>query len=215
MNIIKLITLLLITTNLSFYSANGQNLDSIKAKAEYGFKNDGLKMLMHIDHIDYYKVSFLKKELKGNPYLIFITKEYLKGVLLKKDTLISAKMGKEYLNFKNIDSTTTLSLITKPQGDSVTFHYNLLGLEFSKKHKRMIRDDYSLRDGLVTNETFKSISTSSMLPLFVYSLPYEDPKKPGYKFYCALTANGISPDEWWDKYKVEHYIIVEMKIVTD
>ena len=79
----------------------------------------------------------------------------------------------------------------------------------------MMRNDYSLRDGLVTNESFKNIATNTTMPLFVYSLPYEDPKQPGYKYYCALTADGVPPDKWWDKYKVEHYIIVEMKIVTN
>lgn len=215
MNITRLILLLLITTHLLSFDAKGQTVDSIMVKANYGFKNDELKMLMRIDHVDYYKVTFQNKKFKGNPYLHFTTKEYLKGVLVKKDTLISLDFAKEYLKFKNVDSTSVLSLVTKPKGDSITFHYNLLGIEFSKNYKRIVRDDYSLRDGLVTNESYKSIPTNSTLPLFVYSLPYEDPKKPGYKFYCALTAEGISPDKWWDKYKVEHYIIVELKIASN
>lgn len=198
------IILLLSSAVLSFYNANGQIVDSIKAKAEYGSKIKDVQMLMDIDHIDYYKVSFSDKIFKNTPYLLFTTKEYLKGVLVKKDTLISPNFAKEYLKFKNVDSTTVLSLVTKPKGDSITFHYNLLGVEFSKNYKRIIRDDYSLRDGLATNESYKSIATNTTMPLFVYSLPYEDPKQPGYKYYCALTANGVSPDKWWDKYKVEH-----------
>ena len=215
MNFKRLIILFLITTNILSFESNGQTMDSISVKAEYGFKNEELKMLMDIEQVDYYKVTFQNKQLEGNPYLLFTTMEYVKGVLIKKDTLVSQDFAKEYLKFKNIDSTTALSLVTKPKGDSITFHYNLLGVQFSKNYKRLVRDDYSLRDGLVTNESYKSIPVNTVLPLFVYSLPYEDPKQPGYLFYCALTADGVAPDKWWDKYKVEHYIIVEMKIVSD
>jgi len=214
MNFTRLILLLVIITNLLLFEARGQTADSIMVKANYGSKNEEIKMLMRIDHVDYYKVTFQNKKFKGSPYLHFTTKEYLKGILVKKDTLFSPAFAKEYLKFKNVDSTAVLSLVTKPKGDSVTFFYSLLGVEFSKNYKRMVREDYSLRDGLVTNESYKNIPTNSTLPIFVYSLPYEDPRQPGYKFYCALTAEGISPEKWWEKYKVEHYIIVELRIVS-
>ena len=60
---------------------------------------------------------------------------------------------------------------------------------------------------------FKNIPINKTMPFFVYSLPYEDPKRPGYMFYCELTAKGIPPEKWWNKYKVPHFIVVEMKIV--
>lgn len=210
----KFLTLLFLAV-FSFYNVNGQIVDSVQAKAEYGSKIKDLQMLMHLEHTDYYKVNFVKKTFKKAPYLLFTTKEYLKGILVKKDTLVPLDFAKEYLKFKNVDSNTLLSLVTKPKGDSITFHYNLLGFEFSKSYKRILRDDYSLRDGLVTNGSYKNIPVNTTMPLFVYSLPYEDPKRPGYKFYCALTADGVSPDKWWLKYKVEHYIIVELKIVIN
>lgn len=210
----KLKFLLSIMTILTFFNAVGQTVDSIKARAEYGSKIKDVQMLMRIDHMDYYKVTFTEKTLEKNAYLFFTTKEYWKGVLVKTDTLVSNALAKEYLKFNQVDSTTTLSLVTKPKDDSITFHYNLLGVELSKRYKRINRDDYSLRDGLVTNESYKNIPTNTNLPLFVYSLPYEDIRQPGYKFYCALTADSVPPDKWWDKYKVEHYVIVEMKIIT-
>lgn len=191
-----------------------QTLDSLFAKAEYGSKIKDVQLLMRIDSIDYYRVSFLPKHLKKQTYLMFYTKEYWKGKVVKSDTLFTTEMAKEYLSLKDVDSTKNLSLLTKPKGDSITFHYNLLGLEFKKNYKRKHNDQYSLRDGLVTNEKFKSIPVNKTLPLFVYSLPYEDPKRPGYLFYCELTALGIPPDKWWDKYKIEHYIVVEMNIVS-
>jgi hypothetical protein len=193
----------------------GQHTDSISARATYGSKIKDVQMLMDIDDIDYYKVGFLDKKLKKNSYLMFYFKEYWKGVVTKNDTLFSKELAHDYLKFESVDSTTVLSLLTKPQGDSVTFHYNLLGTQFELKYKRINSDAYSLRDGLVTNEVYKSIPINTTLPLFVYSLPYKDPKRPGYSLYCELTTNGIPPNKWWEKYKIEHFIVVEMKIVSD
>ncbi|MDR6734917.1 hypothetical protein [Sphingobacterium sp. 2149] len=201
-----------------FFTINivkGQHIDSISARAEYGSKIEDVRMLMDIDDIDYYKVSFLPKKLKKNSYLLINSKEYWKGVVLKNDTLLQKELAKEYFNFENVDSTTILSLLTKPKGDSVAFHYKLLGADFKVNYKRIPRGDYSLRDGLVTNEKFKNIPINKTLPLFIYSLPYEDPKRPGYLFYCELTAYGIPPEKWWEKYKIEHFIVVEMKIASD
>ncbi|MGY4385448.1 hypothetical protein ACVWYN_002488 [Pedobacter sp. UYP24] len=205
----------IVAFTLSFQKTDAQSIDSVKAKAEYGFKNEEVKILAELDRIDYYKVSFQKKQLKGNPYLLFTTKEYLKGKIVKSEELIPAEVAKQYYKFKNIDSSTTISLTTKPKGDSVTFLYGILNQRIPRTYKRLADDRYSLRDGLVTNEAFKSIPVNTTLPIFAYSLPYEDPKQPGYLFYCAITANGVPPEKWWDTYKIPHYIIVEIKIVTE
>ena len=58
------IILLFVFSILSLYNASGQIVDSIKAKAEYGSKIKDVQMLMHLDHIDYYKVSFSDKTFK-------------------------------------------------------------------------------------------------------------------------------------------------------
>ena len=210
----KLIYFLLVTTLLGIYQALAQLAPTIKAKAEYGSEVKDVQLLMELDHIDYYSTTFIHKNVK-NAYALFTTKEYWYGVLVKKDTLLPSLNPKEYLKFNNTNSTSKISLVTKPAKDSISFHFNLLGITFSKKYKRMNNDEYSLRDGLVTNEEFKTIATNTTLPLFVYSLPYEDPKQPNFKFYCALTADGVPPDKWWDTYKIAHYIIVEMKIISN
>ena len=38
-----------------------QQVDSVRDKAQYGFKNDELKVIADLDRIDYYKVTFDKK----------------------------------------------------------------------------------------------------------------------------------------------------------
>lgn len=195
--------------------AVAQQVDDIKAKAQYGFKNEELKVLAELDQIDHYKVSFEKKTLKGNPFLLFITKEYSKGKVVKQDTLIPPTYAKQFWKFKNIDSNSLITLTTKPQGDSVKFLYRIMDNSFTRTYKRINNELYSLRDGLVTNEEFKSIPVNKTLPLFAYSLPYNDPKKPDYSFYCVITSEGIPPEKWWETYKIPHFIIVEMKIVSE
>lgn len=192
-----------------------QQVDSVRAKAKYGFKNDELKMLAELDRIDYYKLIFDKKTLKGHPFLLLTTKEYSKGKVVKQDTLMYPKYARQFWKFKNIDSNSSITLTTKPQGDSVKFLYRIMGSSFTKTYKRLNDESYSLRDGLVTNEEFKSIPIDKTLPLFAYSLPYDDPKQPGYRFYCVITSNGVPPEKWWETYKIPHFIIVEMKIVSE
>ena len=204
------IALLLLAT-----SSFAQKLDSISAKALYGFAGDDLKILAELDHIDHYKLSFDKQTFSGNSFIVLTTKEYSRGKVVKQDTLISAEAAKEYFSFKKLDSTTKFTLTTKPQGDSVKFLFRILNAQFTKTYKRLNDDAYSLRDGLVTNEEFKRIPLNKTLPLFAYSLPYDDPKQPNARFYCAITANGVQPDKWWETYKIPHYIIVEMKIVSE
>jgi len=192
-----------------------QQVDSVRAKAQYGFELDELQVIAELDRIDYYKVTFDTKTLKGHPFLLFITKEYSEGGVVKQDTLIPPEYARQFSEFKNIDSNSSITLTTKPQGDSVKFLYQILGNSFTRTYKRLNDDAYSLRDGLVTNEEFKSIPVNTTLPLFAYSLPYDDPKQPGYRFYCAITSNGVPPEKWWETYKIPHFIIVEMRIVTE
>jgi hypothetical protein len=197
------------------HDINAQSVDSIRAKAVYGFKNKEIKVIAQLDKIDFYEVSFQKKQLKGNPYIMFSTKEYLKGKMIKNEELYPAEIAKRYYKFKNIDSNTKITLTTRPKGDSVTFLYNILGQALPRTYKRLVSNDYSLRDGLLTDEAFKNIALNTTLPVFAYSLPYNDPKQPGISYYCAITKNGVQPDKWWDTYKIPHYIIVEMKIITE
>ena len=192
-----------------------QQIDSVRAKAEYGFKNNEVKIIAELERIDHYKVSFANKSFRGNPFLLFTTKEYSEGKVVKHDTLIPISYARQFWKFKTIDSNSLIKLTTKPEGDSVKFLYQILGNNITRKYKRLNDDAYSLRDGLVTNEDFKTIPVGKTLPLFAYSLPYDDPKQPGYLFYCAITANGVPPEKWWDTYKIAHYIIIEMKIVDE
>ncbi|MCX2574978.1 hypothetical protein [Pedobacter sandarakinus] len=205
------LTLTIIMTAI-FIISKAQTIDSIEAKANYGSKISDVQLLMELENIDYYKVQF--KNSSKSRYLHLVTKEYWNGKVTKCDTLLTAEYAKENFKLKENDTSSTLSLITKPLGDSVLFNYRFLGMSLSRKYRRAKSDQYSLRDGLVTNEKFKKIPTDKIIPLFVYSLPYEDPKQPGYLFYCALTANGVPPEQWWEKYKVRHYIVLEMKIIT-
>ena len=204
---------LTITAALFFGTTKAQIIDSIEAKINYGSTISDVQLLMELDKIDYNKVYL--KNLNNDSSNFFITaKEYWNGKVTKSDTLLPLGDSKKYFGINRLDSLPAFTLITKPLGDSVLFNYRLSGLSITRKYKRINSDDYSLRDGLMTNEEFKKIPTNQTIPLFVYSLPYEDPEKPNYKFYCALTADGVPPEKWWEKYKVKHYIIVEIKILT-
>lgn len=208
----KLNFFLTILSGIVFITSNAQQADSIKIKADYGSKIEELRLLMDLDRIDYYKLHFDNTTAK-NLYVLFTTKEYWNGKVTKVDTLLPEEYAKESMHIKSNDTSFTLSLMTKPVQDSIIFKYATPRSSMERKYKIGKSNNYSLRDGLISNEKFKKVALNTTTPVFVYSLPYKDPKKPNYLFYCALTADGVPPEQWWQKYNISHYIVVEMKIL--
>lgn len=51
------------------------------------------------------------------------------------------------------------------------------------------------------------------IDILAYSLPYPFPGYPGAFSYCTLNSNGVKPDEWGNKYGVEHYIIFSFQLL--
>lgn len=209
----KLKFIFTISIILLWVISNAQTTDSVEVKSSYGSKIGEVQLLMDLDHIDFYKVYFKRNKFPTS-YLLLTTKEYWNGQVKKVDTLLTVERAREHLKINESDSVSTLSLITKPHNDSVLFSFNFLGINLKRTYRRMNSDFYSLRDGIMSFDRFRKTPVDKTVPLFVYSMPYQDPNYPDMLFYCALGADGVPPDKWWEKYKVKHYIVVEMKIVT-
>ena len=79
----------------------------------------------------------------------------------------------------------------------------------TRKYKTTEANNYSTRD--LSNGEETKIQIGKTFPLIAYSLPYKDPKYPGYLFYCELTKEGFPPEKWGEKFNLEHYIVFEMK----
>lgn len=80
-----------------------------------------------------------------------------------------------------------------------------------KKFKIYSSNNYSLRNPIVIEDGVSRIPKEKFTPFLVYSLPYEDPSRPGYLQYCTLTSGGVNPENWGKEFNVKHYILIELK----
>ena len=186
--------------------------DSTALRINYGSEIYEVQELFRLEQFDFFKISLNDKNLIDK-YIILKTKEYWQGKLTKENFLVPAEYVKEFMNIPSFDTSFIFTLMTKPYVDSITFSYNYQG-NLTRKYKRNSSSEYSLREAINSNGEYVLVPVNKYFPLFVYSMPYVDPKQPNYRFYCKLTANGVQPEDWWKVYKVEHYVIVEIKIVT-
>lgn len=191
---------------LSFTVCFSQNQDSLKLKIDYGVASEEFQDYLLMKNIDFYKVNISNKNLKGKTFTL-VSKEYWNKELTKTDTIINLKNSPRRIE----SDTLSFNIITeKVSKDSLQFFVKFKGLlSINRKYKTTEANSYSARD--LSNGIETNFQLGKSFPLLVYTLPYKDPKYPDYLFYCELTKEGIPPEEWGDKFNLEHYIIFEMQ----
>lgn len=190
----------------------GQQQDSARIRVTRGSKIEEIRELFDIDKIDYFKVTAKDTTLR-NTYFILTIAEYWNGKLTKRDTILSDEESKESLRYTDSDTAFSFTLMTKPaNAEKINFSFRFPSMGMQTKFKKINSDNYSLRDAINSDGEFVNVPKNRTFPLLVYSLPYQDPKKPGYLFYCELTADSVPPEQWGKKYNIKHYIIVYMRI---
>ncbi len=193
-------------------TVHAQKPDSTWVTLEYGSEHREIRELFRMQEIDFYKFSTKDIRLKEY-YFLLVAKEYRGEELVRKDTLLTDQIRKE-LSFGKTDSVLSFSLMTQPKSkDSILFSFNLHRFGTKKRYSKEPVDTYSLRDAINSHGKPVKVPIGQSFPLWVYSLPYEDPAHPGYLFYCALTADGVPPDQWGKKYGVKHLLIIEVSIL--
>ncbi|GAB3816348.1 hypothetical protein GCM10028895_11460 [Pontibacter rugosus] len=129
---------------------------------------------------------------------------------------LSADTGyPEAFAFGEADSIFQFKFISHQPEKKLThflLQFDRVGL--NPKYKSNKTDLYSLRDATGSLGDPVRVPLNSSFPLFVYSLPYVDPKQPDLYQYCALTQDAVPPSEWGSKYGVKHYIVFELEIAN-
>ena len=185
----------------------GQGKDSVNLKVDWGTESKELQDYYRFQNIDYFKVAFKGDQLKNSFYLL-VSKEYWDGKLSKTDTVVNSrgmemKIGENEFKFR--------VMAQKAEEDTVKFQFFFSNFSITKKFKASKQDTYSLRD--ISNNKSVNVAVKMPLTLFAYSLPYQDPKRPGWLMYCELSREGIPPEKWGEKFGVKHYIIFELKFL--
>tara|TARA_R110002124_G_C8710318_1_gene494840 strand:- start:48 stop:659 length:612 start_codon:yes stop_codon:yes gene_type:complete len=199
----KLIFIIII---LSTYLSFGQKSDSLSLKIDYGVKSEEFQDYLLMKYIDFYKVKASDKNLKDKSFTI-ISKEYWNKNLTRIDTVINLSNTARKITTDSLKFNIITEKINK---DSLQIYFSFKGLfSTTRKFKTTEANNYSARD--LSNGIETKFEYGNSFPLIVYSLPYKDPKYPGYLFYCELSREGIPPEQWGEKFNLEHYIIFEMK----
>ncbi len=189
-----------------------QQLDSTRLKLDYGSGSKDLLDYFRAVDVDYFKITSNDTTLRDY-YFQIVIKEYWGSKNTKTDTLLKGNGLRDLVGFEKGDSTLMMSVLSRSsKPKKLKINYNLGRIGNAREYKQVNSKNYSMRDAINSHGKYVSVPLEKPFPLLVYSLPYEDPKQPGYLFYCALTADGTPPEKWGEVFGVKHYIIFEMII---
>lgn len=188
------------------FMALGQKTDSVTLQVNT-VKSRELLEYYRFERIDYYEMQLKGRGIKDQ-YFVLTSSEYWNGKMTKTDTIANTMD----IGLKNgTDSITIHVMSKKVDSDSIRFQFSLPRFSTYRKFHTTLRDEYSLRD--ITSNRMETFVASEPINILVYSLPYEDPNRPGFLFYCELSREGIPPEKWGEKFGVEHYIVFKLQLI--
>lgn len=198
----------------AFLKGNAYAQDSTKVWVNWGSNNTEMNELYSVLKIDPYLFKFSDKNLENRKFKMSYV-EYRDGKLSAEHLFSNDAETEKRMTYNPLDSGFTIKAYAhKINTDSVEISFRFPRVGFNFQLTTLHRNDYSFRDATTTlGKNFSSIPIGRKVPILAYAIPYEDPKKPGRKFYCTLTANGVPPEKWGEVYGVKHYIIFYLEII--
>lgn len=199
---ILILGILFFTTFLAFC----QEKDSVTLEVN-SVESRELLEFYRFERIDYFKMQ-LKGEGIKDQFFILSSSEYWNGEITKADTIVNTKN----FGLKNgADSITIRVMSKKTDSDTIKFQFSLPRFSTTRKFPTTTKNTYSLRD--ITSNGEETFAANEPIDMLVFSLPYEDPARPGYLFYCELSREGTPPEKWGEKFGVEHYIVFKLQLI--
>ncbi len=204
----KLLSVVLFSFSLLLIDfTQGSAQQKATLQSEVGAKDKELQSILYFEGISYEKMSFKSPDLKGKNYQIII-KEFVKGELKNTDIAFNSKED-EYFRLK--DGNLSFAILSKVSDDSnfkISFQFN--GFSSSRKYKvdPSEKDKFTLKSFFI-KEIEISIAPEAKNYILAYMTPYVRPDKS--EAYCEVAQSGVDPERLYDKYKIPHYFLVEIK----
>lgn len=189
-----------------------QSKDSTTITVKWDMESAELRDVLRLQDIDYFSVAFSDTSLRGKHFKL-VSKEYRNGKLTATRDHYAETGYPAAFEFHKDSSAFRFKLLahqSEKKQAHFMFQFDRVGL--NPRYKSKDTDLYSLRDATGSLGDPVQVPLHKSFPLFVYSLPYVDPKKPDLYQYCALTQDAVPPSEWGETYGVKHYIVFEMQI---
>ena len=204
----KLLFLLLV---LSVFSARAQT-DSTFARAIFGFKEEETQELAFVMNVEKYTISFKDALLKGKVFN-FTMKEYKEGVLVNTKKFITNDSQKDFYRFDKIADSLVIkayALQKSANRTKVTIRFPRVGKNIDFDVSMTDADRYSLRTDILDYKNgLTKIPVNRSFPFLVYTLPYES---DGFLLYCSLAQSKVPVEQWYQKFKIKHFAVFELKI---
>ncbi|SDS72511.1 hypothetical protein SAMN04515667_2836 [Formosa sp. Hel1_31_208] len=190
------------TNDLNFKATSGLNMET-----EYASDNIEIRDILSFEGIDYMKIKFSGKELKGKSYHLTV-KEIWNGEVVSDTTVLNSKtLGlPQFETLK--DSMLKMRVISKRTRDNklkLTFKFSRFSV--TKTYDAIASDDYALRN--LADESNLDIGYNEKFNFLAYILPYERPD--GSNSWCEIGTSGDAVETWGEKFGIEHYLLFEMK----
>lgn len=179
----------------------------LKMETEYTSQNQVLDDLLSFDGVEYLKIKFSGKELKGKSYHLTV-KEIWDGNIVKDTTVVNSKdIGVKQLETlsDSIFNFRVISKLTNQNKLKMTFKFERFSI--SREYDAIDSENYSLRN--IADESRLPISCNEKFYLLAYILPYE--REDGSKSWCEVGSSGNEIEKWGEKFGIKHYLLFEIK----
>ncbi len=194
------------TLNAQKNDIDFNNLSGLKMTTNYGSDDFEINDLLSFQGIDYMKVDFSGKELKGKSYHITV-KEIWNGKVVSDTTVVDSKnLGIK--QFETLtDSVLNMRIIAQHTNGKLRVKFKFPRFSITKDYNATSSKDYSLRN--LADESNLQIGYHEKFYFLAYILPYE--RADGSKSWCEVGTSGDSIEKWGEQFGIEHYLLFEMK----
>ncbi|MFT4611624.1 MAG: hypothetical protein ACJA1H_002078 [Glaciecola sp.] len=186
---------------------NVSTTSDLKMTTDYGSENLEIRDLLRFEGIDYMKIDFSGKNLKGKSYHLTV-KEIWNGKVVSDTTVLDSKnLGvKQFETLKDsVFNMRVISKLTYQNKLKLTFKFPRFSI--TKEYDAIDSNEYSLRN--LVDESNLKIGYHDTFYFLAYILPYE--REDGSKSWCDVGSSGDAIETWGEKFGIEHYLLFEMK----
>ncbi|ARV10456.1 hypothetical protein BTO05_12730 [Winogradskyella sp. PC-19] len=190
------------TLQVDFNSAS-----DLKMETEYSSDNYELSDILDFEGIDYMKVNFTGKQLKGKAYKITV-KEIWNGKVKSESVVVDSKnLGLPQFATLKTEEFKMRVLSKHTKDNKLQMKFKFPRFSTNVEYKAIKSNDYSLRN--IADESELELKYNEAFYLLAYILPYE--REDGSKSWCEVGTSGKNLENWGKKFGIKHYLLFEMK----
>ena len=179
----------------------------LKMETEYASDNNEVSDILDFEGIDYMKINFSGKSLKGKSYMIKV-KEIWNGKIKSESVVIDSRnLGIRQFETLKSEEFKMRVIAKHTSKNKLKIKFKFPRFSVNKEFDAIKSKDYSLRN--IADESNLEIKYNEDFYLLAYILPYE--REDGSKSWCDVGTAGKDLENWGKKFGIKHYLLFEMK----